>query len=90
VAAAKTIAGIRYCWLVTEAENGGLNARPMGRLVTDAGENDWIITGYRALQIAPRNTDATPSFCLRSLPQNVGVMASRLRRPARCGPAPSR
>jgi general stress protein 26 len=38
--AAKTIAGIRYCWLVTEAKNGGLNARPMGRLLT---ENDWII-----------------------------------------------
>ena len=41
--AANTIAGIRYCWLVTEAENGGLNARPMGRLLTNAGENDWII-----------------------------------------------
>jgi general stress protein 26 len=41
--AAKTIAGIRYCWLVTEAESGGLNARPMGQLLTDAGENDWII-----------------------------------------------
>jgi general stress protein 26 len=41
-AAAKTIATIRYCWLVTEAQNGGLNARPMGRLLT-AGEDDWII-----------------------------------------------
>jgi general stress protein 26 len=41
--AAKTIAGIRYCWLVTEAESGGFNARPMGRVLTDTGENDWII-----------------------------------------------
>jgi hypothetical protein len=28
--AAKTIARVRYCWLVTEAETGGANARPMG------------------------------------------------------------
>jgi general stress protein 26 len=41
--AAKTIAGIRYCWLVTEAESGGFNARPMGRVLTDTGENAWII-----------------------------------------------
>jgi general stress protein 26 len=41
--AKKTITGIRYCWLVTEAQNGGLNARPMGRLLTGAGENAWIV-----------------------------------------------
>jgi general stress protein 26 len=41
--AAKTIAGIRYCWLVTEAQTGGWNARPMGRLLNGVDENDWII-----------------------------------------------
>ena len=30
--AAKVIARVRYCWLVTEAETGGVCARPMGRL----------------------------------------------------------
>jgi general stress protein 26 len=41
--AAKAIARVRYCWLVTEAESGGTNARPMGRLLSDADENDWTI-----------------------------------------------
>jgi general stress protein 26 len=47
--AAKTIAGVRYCWLVTEAETGVANARPMGRLLSE--ENDWTIrfvTGGRS------------------------------------------
>jgi general stress protein 26 len=41
--AAKTVARVRYCWLVTEAETGGANARPMGRLMPDVDENDWTI-----------------------------------------------
>jgi len=41
--AAKTIARVRYCWLVTEAETGGANARPMGRLMPDVDESDWTI-----------------------------------------------
>ena len=41
--AAKTVASARYCWLATTAENGGVNARPMGRLPRDPDENDWTI-----------------------------------------------
>ena len=41
--AAKAIAGVRYCWLVTEAETGGANARPMGRVLPAGEENDWTI-----------------------------------------------
>ncbi|SRR5216684_2300572 len=41
--AAKTIARVRYCWLLTEAGTGGANARPMGRVLSDADENDWTI-----------------------------------------------
>jgi general stress protein 26 len=41
--AAKRIAGIRYCWLVTEAETGGVSARPMGRLPPGPDENDWNV-----------------------------------------------
>jgi general stress protein 26 len=47
--AAKTIAGVRYCWLVTDAASGIANARPMGRVVSE--ENDWTIrfvTGGRS------------------------------------------
>jgi len=41
--AAKVIAGVRYCWLVTEAESGGVRARPMGRLLPNPEENDWTV-----------------------------------------------
>jgi general stress protein 26 len=41
--AAKTVAQVRYCWLVTERDTGGANARPMGRLVPEIDENDWTI-----------------------------------------------
>jgi general stress protein 26 len=41
--AAKTIASARYCWLATTAENGSVNARPMGRLLHDADEDEWTI-----------------------------------------------
>jgi len=39
-AAARVIAGVRYCWLVTEAGTG-LNARPMGHLA--APNHEWNI-----------------------------------------------
>jgi general stress protein 26 len=41
--AAKTVTDVRYCWLVTERETGGANARPMGRLLPEIDENDWTI-----------------------------------------------
>ena len=41
--AAKTVASARYCWLATTAENGGVNTRPMGRVLSDPDENDWTI-----------------------------------------------
>jgi len=41
--AAKTVASARYCWLATTAENGCVNARPMGRLPRAPDEGDWTI-----------------------------------------------
>jgi general stress protein 26 len=41
--AAKAIAGVRYCWLTTEAETGGVSARPMGPLPPGPDENDWNV-----------------------------------------------
>jgi general stress protein 26 len=42
-AAAKTVASARYCWLATAAEAGAPSIRPMGRIVRDAGEDEWTI-----------------------------------------------
>jgi general stress protein 26 len=36
--AAKTMAGQRYCWLITTAEDG-THARPMGRIPAEPGED---------------------------------------------------
>src|SRR6266481_3845235 len=41
--AAKTIAKMRYCWLVTEAESGGASTRPMGRVQPETDQDDWTI-----------------------------------------------
>jgi general stress protein 26 len=36
--AARTMASMRYCWLMTTAEDG-VHARPMGRIPAEAGED---------------------------------------------------
>ena len=41
--AAKTVASARYCWLATAAEAGAPSIRPMGRIMPDAGEDEWKI-----------------------------------------------
>jgi general stress protein 26 len=41
--AAKVLRHARYCWLVTAAEHGGPNPRPMGRLLHDSDEDEWTI-----------------------------------------------
>jgi general stress protein 26 len=37
--AAKTMAGVRYCWLVTTADQGAVHGRPMGRIPPEVGED---------------------------------------------------
>ena len=41
--AEKVVSRVRYCWLVSEAETGGANARPMGRVLPEAPENRWTM-----------------------------------------------
>jgi general stress protein 26 len=41
--AARTIEAVRYCWLLTGAEGGLVNGRPMGRLLHGPDEDEWII-----------------------------------------------
>jgi general stress protein 26 len=40
--AARTIRAVRYCWLVTKTADS-FNARPMGRIFAEKGEDEWII-----------------------------------------------
>ncbi|HEX9490018.1 MAG TPA: pyridoxamine 5'-phosphate oxidase family protein [Stellaceae bacterium] len=42
-AARETIGGVRYCWAMTAAEGGGVNARLMGRLPGLSGEDEWTV-----------------------------------------------
>jgi general stress protein 26 len=59
--AARTIRNVGYCWLVTEAEDGATNPRPMGRLLHDPDEDEWTIrflTDGRSRKVADmRRTD---------------------------------
>ena len=41
--ASKTIGGARACWLVTSTADGGVEARPMGRLAPEAGDDAWLV-----------------------------------------------
>lgn len=50
--AQKIVASVQYCWLVTRSD-GGIHARPMGRLLLNNG--DWIVrflTDRRSRKIA--------------------------------------
>jgi general stress protein 26 len=37
------MAGARSCWLVTSTRDGGVDARPMGRLQAEPGDDAWLI-----------------------------------------------
>src|SRR6516165_805374 len=37
------MAGARSCWLVTSTGDGGVDARPMGRLQADPGDDAWLV-----------------------------------------------
>ena len=42
-AAAEKIGKVHYCWLLTTAGEGGIRARPMGRVPRDADEDEWTL-----------------------------------------------
>jgi len=42
-ATADRIGKVRYCWLLTAAGEGGIRARPMGRVPRDADEEEWTL-----------------------------------------------
>jgi general stress protein 26 len=43
VGAARAIASVRYCWLVTTADGGPVHARPMGQTPRALDEDEWTV-----------------------------------------------
>src|SRR5258705_31778 len=41
--AARKIAKVRYCWLITDAGDGSSRPRPMGRLPRDPDDDPWML-----------------------------------------------
>src|SRR5258708_25509491 len=93
-AAAKAIARVRYCWLVTEAETGGVSARPMGRVLPGPNENDWnvrFVTDRRSRKAShiPRARHVAGIFPYDpddSLPTFVASAAPPIQRASEAGP----
>jgi general stress protein 26 len=74
--AAKTIRNVRYCWLVTEAEDGGSNPRPMGRLLHDADEDEWtirFITDGRSRKVADMRRTSRVAIIFQHAPDDAFV-----------------
>jgi general stress protein 26 len=41
--AAQVVAEVHYCWLIIPSDEGMPSARPMGRLIGELGNADWVI-----------------------------------------------
>ena len=84
--AADTIRAVRYCWLVTAAEEGLVNGRPMGRLLHEPGEDEWIlrcVVDGRARKVADIGRNAEAALIFQDDPSDAYVMlvgAARLLR----------
>jgi general stress protein 26 len=75
-AAAEKIRKVRYCWLLTAAGEGGIRARPMGRVPRDADEDEWtlrFITDGRSPKVADMRSDGNVSVILQHDPDDVFV-----------------
>ena len=74
--AAEKIRKILYCWLVTAAEDGGANPRPMGRLPRDADDDEWtlrFITDGRSRKVADMRRANQVSVIFQHDPDDVFV-----------------
>jgi len=74
--AAKTIGNARYCWLVTTAEDGGANPRPMGRVPLDADEGEWtmrFITDRRSRKVADMRRADRVAIIFQQAPDDAFV-----------------
>ena len=74
--AAKTIGSVHYCWLATAAEDSFANLRPMGRLLHDAGEDEWTIrflTDGRSRKVADMHRAGRVAIIFQHEPDDAFV-----------------
>jgi general stress protein 26 len=75
-AAASKISKVRYCWLLTDAGEGGIRPRPMGRVPRDAGDDEWtlrFITDGRSLKVADMRREGRVSVIFQHDPDDAFV-----------------
>lgn len=77
--AARTVKSVRYCWLLTAAEGGGVRTRPMGRLLHDKGEDQWTIrfvTDGRSRKAADLRRDGAVALVFQNDPDEAYLTLS--------------
>lgn len=75
--AAGTIRKVPYCWLIAGNDDGRLNARPMGRLLHDPGEDEWTIrfvTDGRSSKVRDLRRDGRVSLVFQDLDRDAYVV----------------
>jgi general stress protein 26 len=74
--AARTVKNVPYCWLVTTGAAGDIGARPMGRLLHDAGEDEWrirFVTDGRSRKMAGLRRQAEVVLVFQHEPSDAYV-----------------
>ena len=71
-----TIATVRYCWVATQAEEGGANARAVRSFAGAAGSDEWtrrFLTRRGARKVAEMRHDARVTLAYQASGGNVFV-----------------
>jgi general stress protein 26 len=74
--ASETIRKTRYCWLLTEAEDGRIRQRPMGRLLHEAREDAWTIrfvTDGRSRKVADLRRQPRVTLIFQRAPDDAFI-----------------
>ncbi|HUC68542.1 MAG TPA: pyridoxamine 5'-phosphate oxidase family protein [Stellaceae bacterium] len=74
--AAKVLATLRNCWLVTAAESSGTDARPMERLKRESGESEWklrFLTDGRSRKASELRRDGKVAVIFQHDPDDAFV-----------------
>jgi general stress protein 26 len=77
--AAKAVKSVPYCWLATTTGTGAIEARPMGRLLHDPGEDEWTIrfvTDGRSRKTAELRRDGKVTLVFQDEPGEAYVALS--------------
>ena len=81
--ASRTIEKVRYCWLLTTTGEAATRCRPMGRVPSDAGEDDWtlrFLTDGRSPKVADLRRGGPVSALFQDDPADAYVaLAGKVR-----------